>query len=355
MSTTQFLKNAAARHAVFVQRYASGQVKDLLPLLKRLQKNIASELKGADELTSLSRTRLATMYRDIDKLTDAVYDEFEKKIQKEMTGFSRYEAEFSKRMFEKGSDAPFSLPSNETIKAAIETNPMKFVPVKKGGGTIEDSLKIFNKKKRKQIIQTITDGTVLGKSNAEIIRDLNGIQAKQHRNQAEALVRTITNHVSTVARMSTIEENADVLDGYEVVATLDSQTTVICAGLDGKVYPIGEEVWPPYHWGCRTTLVPKVKREYDLFSKVEGERPSIGKDGVKTVGANKSFGGWLSDQGSEFQKEYFYKQEDGEARYALWKRGGLKLEEFTDSKQATYSLTELKSLYPKAFEDAGLE
>jgi SPP1 gp7 family putative phage head morphogenesis protein len=354
MSTRQFLKNASARHAVFVQRFAGGQVRELLPLLKRLQKDVANELKKLDELTDIRRDRLLQIYRDLESLTDKVYEKFQKKIEKSMTGFARYEAEFTKRMVDKGSSAEFNLPSTEQIKAALNTNIMDYVPTE-GRGTIGDALSSFRKKKRKQIVQTLRDGIVLGKSNGEIIRDLNSIQAQQHRNQAEALVRTVTNHVSTVARMETLKENADVLEGYEVVATLDSQTTIICAGLDGKVYPIGEEVWPPYHWGCRTTLIPRVKPEYDLFSKVEGERPSIGKSGAETVRAGQSFGTWLDNQGSTFQKEYFFKQPDGEARYALWKRGGLKIDQFTDSRQATYSLDELKRLYPVAFDKAGLD
>lgn len=49
---------------------------------------------------------------------------------------------------------------------------------------------------------------------------------------------------------------------YEFIATLDNRTSAVCAGLDGKVFDIGDAQtgvnYPPMHPNCRSTTV-----EYD--------------------------------------------------------------------------------------------
>ena len=78
--------------------------------------------------------------------------------------------------------------------------------------------------------------------------------------QAETLIRTETNHFH--AEADTRAYDAAGVEEYEFVATLDSRTSEICAGLDGKHFPIKEAKtgvnYPPMHPRCRSTTV-----EYD--------------------------------------------------------------------------------------------
>lgn len=66
-----------------------------------------------------------------------------------------------------------------------------------------------------------------------------------------------------------------VVDRYEILATLDSRTTPICRGLDGKVFALTErEVgvnYPPLHVRCRTTTVPWFEDEIDPGQRIARE------------------------------------------------------------------------------------
>lgn len=76
------------------------------------------------------------------------------------------------------------------------------------------------------------------------------------RRQAESLVRTSITHIYNRSAEETYRANPDLVQEYEIVAVLDARTTEICAALDGKVFKVGEGRLPPFHWGCRTTIVP---------------------------------------------------------------------------------------------------
>ena len=66
------------------------------------------------------------------------------------------------------------------------------------------------------------------------------------------------------------------VEKYEIVATLDSHTSEICQGLDGKVFDMKDyEVGitaPPFHPWCRTCTVPYFEDNY-------GERAAKGAEG----------------------------------------------------------------------------
>lgn len=79
--------------------------------------------------------------------------------------------------------------------------------------------------------------------------------------EAEAIVRTAVADVSSHARFGTYEANRDVVDGYELVVTMDGRTSPICInyGLTpGKVYDTATGPRPPFHWRCRTSTAPHV-------------------------------------------------------------------------------------------------
>ena len=353
MSSRQFLKDAAARHAVFVQRFGGGQVKKTLAYITKLKAQIAARLAGED-MTELSAARLKVIYNDLTDLTEALYTKMGKEILDDLQEFARFETEFTQKLAKQGmSVEEFALPSLETLQAAIKSKPMEFTP-KLGGGTLGSALKQFKTAKAKQIVQVVKDGAVLGKTTQEIISDVNHLASTTQRNNLDALVRTMVNHISSVARQATFKKNEDVLEGYEVVATLDQFTCLYCASIDGKKYTLDDVEWPPYHFNCRCILVPIVKKEYDLGAEVTGERPSVGDSGAETVGANVNFGKWLSGQSASFQKEYFSKFGNGDEKYKLFKSGGLKLDRFVDAKGAAYTLDELRERSPLAFKKAGL-
>ncbi len=351
MSSNQYTTDVATRHQLFIQRYGAGVAKDYVAGLKRVQSKVLSKL-SENELTQVSGARLRQINLDIDQLISGGYDKSKTAMIVELNKFALSEAEFTASMVGSATVAEYSaaLPATNQIETALKVKT--FSPKKGQLLNIEQAVSQFGAKQSQAIKLAVTDGYLLGETNAQIsskIKDLGRVTARQ----ADTLARTMTNHTASIARSETIAANSDVLEGVQWLATLDDRTTLTCAGRDGEIYPINSDYpQPPAHFNCRSTLNMVVDPQYDLGAKVTGERPQVGAKGAGTTSAKTTFGGWLKKQPAGFQDEYFSKFPDGDARAKLFRKGGLKIDKFTDNQGAVYSLDRLRELNPIAFAKA---
>jgi SPP1 gp7 family putative phage head morphogenesis protein len=192
----------------------------------------------------------------------------------------------------------------------------------------------------KRVRDAIRIGVVEGETIDKIVRRVRGTRVLKYkdgaleisRRSAEAMVRTAVTHTSNVATQATLEANSDILDGIIWVSTLDSRTTIICAGLDGKTFPLSSGPRPPAHINCRSTILPNIK----------------GTD-IRALAERPTFEAWLTKQPPEVQADIL-----GATRLRLWKAGEIKLEGFTDSKQRVLTLEQLRARNAAAFEKAGV-
>jgi len=109
-------------------------------------------------------------------------------------------------------------------------------------------------------------GVLLGRTNQEMISDWS-MASRQLRRHAEAQVRTSVQSTTNMARLETLKRNSDVIKAVQAVATLDLRTSETCRDRDGMSWPLDSPSFPgppPWHWNCRTTLVPVLK-EYDAL------------------------------------------------------------------------------------------
>jgi len=332
MSSNTYLVDAASRHAVFVQRFAGGRVKEAQAMLTRLRREVAARL--SDEPTYFQYARLRALQNDINSISNQVFTDLISTTEVMRDDFVISEAEFSTAMLSKASEVPFALPGTEQLIAAAATTAFEVGSEKL---TVNQALQAFGRKKAAEVTQLINDGVLLGDTTAKITRDVSDKIDVLYKHQVEALVRTSVNGISSVARKAVYEANDDLIEGYEWVSTLDSRTSFICAGRDGKVFQTNNGPMPPAHWNCRSTTVPKIKSEFDLGAKVKGERPSNGSDGILPVAGTSTYSGWLRRQSKEFQNEAL-----GQARAKLFRSGKVGLTGFVDPTGRTYTLAELK-------------
>lgn len=332
MSSSQYLSDAATRHAVFLQRYGGGRSKEAIAMLSRLRRDINARL--ANEPTDFQRQRLVAVLADIDQLAAAAFNDIGRKVIYDSMNLAGSEAGFSAGLFNKASTVDWALPSSATLAAGVMTSRMS-APLN-AGITIEEALKQFSLSKRKQIARVITDGISLGDTTPVISRKLTGMINTLQRRQLDTLVRTIANHTSSVSRSLVYEENSDIIDGYIWIATLDSRTTLICGSRDQKVYKRPTDPKPPAHWGCRSTTIPKIKDEYDIGSKLKGKRPAVGPGGAEQVSGRSTYGSWLKKQPVEFIDEAL-----GVERSRLFRAGKVKIGGFVDPTGRVYTLEEL--------------
>ena len=336
MSTQDNLTNAFIRHQVFVQRFGAKVGNDFISTMIDLQEAAQDRLLASD-LTDFQRERLELIARDLEAQFRASVSESAQERISELKQFGEYEAEFSQGLLETNISGSTTLPSPEQIGAAIDFANMK---VGNTGLGIQQIFRGFTDNAAKQVAREITEGAVLGETNKQIsdrLQRLNGL----HKNQATTLTRTVTNNVSSIARDEVMRANEDVLDGYEWVAALDNRTTLVCASRDGQVYKFSdpEAPRPPAHFNCRSTIVPKVKPEFDLGADVKTTRPAIGDDGAELIDSDTTYEKWLRKQPAKFQDEVL-----GKDRGKLFRNKGIKLDRFVDANGNPIPLDQLKVL-----------
>ena len=338
MATADLL-DRLTRHQIFVQRLSGGQAKIAKQKLDDLMEQVERRLK--QELTVEQRVRYLTILDELREYALEMYGEINSQYELFGIDFLMYEAEFSRRIFNETSLVSFDLPAPVQLQSAFYT-PLLNVAPQTSPITIGQALSQFGRTKTNAFLQVLRDGFTLGQTSQQIIQSVRGIIGLQ-KNQLETLIRTSTNHLANQARNKTIAQNADVIDGYEWVATLDSRTSLICASRDGIVYPVSDDPVkspkPPAHYGCRSTIVPKVKREFDLLADEDETRPAIGASGAGSVDGKLNYEQWLRRQPESFQQDVL-----GRGRFELFKNRKLPLSRFVDQSGRTLSLEELRDL-----------
>jgi SPP1 gp7 family putative phage head morphogenesis protein len=322
MSANDFLLDAGIKHQIYVQRYAGGQVKDLVKYLDDAQAEILRQLKT---VKSLAESR--TLNRKLNRIVQ-LQQEGLAKLSANLTDgamdFAEYEAAFAVKTLNTAATVSVALPASEQLRALVTQRPMQLAVSGKAGSTVQ-SLTLsqaatqFSKDKAAEITRTIQRGMVDGETVQSLTRNIVGITEK-HKRQAEALVRTSVNHISSEARSAVNRANDDIMKGEEYVSVLDSRTTVGCAALDGKILGFDEPPSTPRHWNCRSLRIPVLNDEYQEGG-LKGTRASI----QGPVSAKRTYSGWLRDQSAEFQDDVL-----GKTRGDLFRSGKFTLDQFVD-------------------------
>lgn len=332
--------DTAVRHQLMIQRYGDFLAKESQPYIDRVLSEVAAVL-SSETLESMPRRRVEALYKQINRIVDSSYAEWQGGLTKQLDMFGGYEKEFSAELL--AMSASVELAQSKIVDSFVDT----LMNVKPGVQiSIQEALAEFGVTTSRDIVRAVSDGHLAGETSQIVTRRVADL-APMKRAQAGTLVRTMVNAISTQARQETLIDNADILKGYKWVATLDSRTSLICASRDGMLFPLDSLTKPPAHYGCRSTIVPVVKDEYNIG--LSGERPALNADGVSQVSNKTTYGQWLNRQPAAFQDEIL-----GDTRAALFRRGGLSIDAFVDKTGRTYTLDALKRLHPLAFERANL-
>jgi SPP1 gp7 family putative phage head morphogenesis protein len=142
-----------------------------------------------------------------------------------------------------------------------------------------------------ELNNTLTQNIILGKDPQKAIDEI-ARKMNTSKTNAGRLVMTEEAFFSSAAQKDCFTE-LDV-EQFEIVATLDSHTSDICRGMDGKHFKISEwkvgETAPPFHVHCRSTTVPYFDDEFDAV----GERAARNEETGKTyfVPGNMTYKEW---------------------------------------------------------------
>jgi len=335
MSANDYLTERLTRHQIFVQRFGGSEVNKMLPFLRSILNEIRASLSG--DLTPFGRNRLVGIESSIARIVTEGMEGIEASLTSDLIEFAEYEGEFMARLLDSSVSVEALSVTPEQIRSAITTKPMQLIKGKQVQSlTMQSAFRQFSGTVSRDVRRVVQMGIVEGKTTQQMIVDITRLISNRTSNQAEALVRTVTNHAATVARNITAEENADILDGERFVATLDNRVTTTCAGFDGKKFDVGQGPHPALHWNCRSTRAPVLRQEFAAL-QMEGERPSKGDDGKNVVSGKVTYGGFLKRQSDEFQNKVL-----GPERAKLFRSGKVSIEKFTNDRGIPYSLDELR-------------
>lgn len=342
-------------HAIFVSRFTNG-------LAARIDRFFRTEIVA--DLTSRIRDRVAAIDergRDLGLATtarlkrlaaantDTIFGGFEsiqREMQSSLLDFAGAETDFELRTLEKSipkvflakAKLEFEKPTAALLRAVVTSTPFE-------GAILKDWFNALAVDAQRRVDKSIRLGMAEGDTTDQIVErvlrgndDGEGPLAKTRRN-AESIVRTAVNHVSNDARFAVTRENADLMDGWRFVATLDASTTVICAAHDGKVYAIDDVAnRPPLHWGCRSTTV-NVFKSWRRFGFDFDELPPTTRASMSgQVPAKENYDEWLRRQPSSTQDLVL-----GESKAKIF-REGVKIDRFVNDRNKPLTLDELRKL-----------
>lgn len=242
------------------------------------------------------------------------------------------------------------------------------------------------KREVQAIKATIRMGVMEGASPRQLIGRVIGrtgvIRTKSFRD-LKITTETLLSYAENAGRTLTYLEN-DFINEEIYSAILDGRTSLICASLDGKRFPVGEGKFPPQHLGgCRSIRLPVIEGQEilsdrntitskDRFSKINftsRARKRIGTEefrkltksqqkkairqekelwAARVVGKvpqKTTYNAWLKTRSPEFQDDVL-----GKTKGKLFRQGNLNLDKFVDNSGKTLTLDQLKQEIPKVFD-----
>lgn len=348
-------RDVVSRHQVFLERLKTGYVKDYDAAIKRADTSIFEVLQAlkADRVSDLSRVALKKLLKELQDVQSAIYAKQTDKLLDDMVKLSTSEANFEKQLISE-------IAVGAGIKATVikkSPDAWKFLvnkPLQATGDLLEPFIKDLSTRQIARVNREIMISVSQGRTISQTVQAIRGTKARNYRDgvisrnatDARTIVRTATQHVSQQAREATWEANGDLIDSYQIVATLDGKTSTQCKSLDQQVFVIGRGPTPPLHPNCRTTTAPYFK-------------PSIWDEGATRsaefgpVDQSTSYYEWLGKQPKAFQDDAL-----GPTRGKLFRDGGLTADEFSklqlDRNFQPLNLEEMKRLNPNAFEMANI-
>lgn len=314
------LISAFISHQIWLQRNATSEVGELRPFIEQMRQEVKQAvLAFGDE--SRTKVKLTEMLKDLTETLYAIGNDWDEKLVADLQELAKYEAKWTAETMEDSTGVNFTTPTPEQVWSAVKFNPLAL------DGKPVDFTKLmagWEDTEVARMVQGVKSGFVQGQTTRQIVKNVvgpGGLGDVSERHAA-TVVRTALNHVSTQARLMTLEKNSDVVERYEWVSTLDSRTSTICRARDGQKYEFGKGPLPPAHPNCRSAISPVVSSEFD-FLDAGAKRAARGADGGMQIDANTTYYDFLKQQPAWFQDQAL-----GPVRGAIFRNSGMSAEEF---------------------------
>ncbi|MDM0041871.1 phage minor head protein [Variovorax sp. J22R193] len=339
-----WLASVLVAHGINLLRLEADYQRQVLAILLQMEGELVAKLTGKKALTEFSRQRLTDLLAEARTMIAEKF--IEVRLAMDPLPIATLEAEFvTKKLGEAiGVKLVNAAPTQAVLRAVandalVQGGPASAWWARQGQDT---AFRFAN---------AVRQGVVQGETNAMIVARIKGTPLipgimETTRKNAEAMVRTSVQTISAAARQETYQANADIIEGFEQVSTLDSRTTDVCVAYDGAKWdleyePIAPSKLPynggvPRHWGCRSTMAPIVK---PLVEGMPGFEPSERASKFGPTKA-KTFAEWLDTQTPAFQDELL-----GTGKADLFRAKKITLQQLLDQRGRPLTLAQLRAKY----------
>lgn len=393
----QALFDAALRHQVGLRRFSSGEVRRILDLLERADRDLVKQLRDRlgsvrNQPVDFTSERLRRLLDDVRAARKEAMALVRGQLSPTLRKLSRMEYDFERRMIQGSMPFSIDLASVDTsqLRAIVTTQPF-------AGNTLSQWYASLASRDSANLISAIQLGLSEGQDLNGIVRRIAGTRARGYsdgvlaltRRNAETVARTAINGVSNAAREALWEANSDIVSALRWTSVLDGRTSPICMGRDGKMAPVTPDgtipkdadpllpsgARPPAHPACRSVMVASIdgveaigsrptvtdtrtrqKREVDFRAMAKKQKRPIqdirrewAEKNVGFAPARVDYDQWLLGQAPAFQDSVL-----GVTRGQLFRSGKLRLDQFVDSSNKRFTLSELSRTRPDVFESVGL-
>lgn len=330
---------------IAIHQYQNGLIGEVSKVLVGTMRSALTRLMEAGPLSSSQQAALVRTLANVTGVFGPAYAEIRKKIERSMLDLALVRGEaMSNRMrvaFEGVPEIEASL-VNLSVEQAVAITRF---PIQ--GLGIGEWWESEARRMTVQVRQIIQNGLLQGKSSSEIAAMLvrqqgvvKGANAyRSARGGATSLVRTITSAITSHTDLAVFRSGGDrVSESYLYRATYDERTTVICLGLDGRVffYGRGFNPMPPMHFACRSTIIPLLntsRMSPAVRERLEKAGMAVG-EGKRSL---RDYSDWLREKGDAVQNRVLGKQR------AEWFRSGkIQLGELLNEDSRVLTLTQLR-------------
>jgi SPP1 gp7 family putative phage head morphogenesis protein len=342
MSETAII-DGLLRHALELQRLAQGEEAKAEAILRELEGDLRAILTRR-ELSAANRREIAALLKEAERAIASRYINIAGVV--DVDGIVQHVAERTVTVLQTGFAGSITLPGVERLASLakdilIDGAPSSAWWAKQSHDTAFKFAAIVRR------------GVLNGMVNEQIVRAVVGGRGEvglldTSRRNARALVHS---SVMTAANRARIEVMGKAFgNGFQWLATLDSNTCTICAALDGKEWDQGGKPVnhkfdikiPPAHWNCRCVATPRrvsFNEKYGVTGADEamatvGARPSA--SGIQRSGT--TFDQWLDRQPAAFVEDVL-----GTKRAALYRQGKITLTDLITKGGRTKTLAELNA------------
>lgn len=351
------MQTVILRHQLHLERLKAGYSRDFAKAIREAEQQIVEVINSLEtsSLSDLTRRQLNELLMELRTVQTNAYVSQLGSFLDQLKPLAAYESQLEARVIRNSRRRAISVrvrvpKANEAFKEAMNR------PIQATGDLLEPFVRDWGTKEIKAVENVIRKGYVSGNTNQEMVRAIRGTKKNNYRDgvtaraqkHAETIVRTSVQHVASTARGVTWAQNADILESYEIVATLDDRTSQICRSMDGLKFEVGKGPLPPFHPNCRTTTVAVLSDELDWLREGEQRSSEFGQ-----VDSKQTYYEWLQKQPASYQDSVL-----GPTRGKLFRNGGLTPEEFARlNLSRTFeplTLNQMRKLEPEAFKRAGL-